>query len=66
MKDVHMVHHKCDECEHNAINESNLKRHIKSHHKDVETESKKRKITNDDLPGRKKLNLNITKMLLNC
>ena len=54
VKDVHKVLHKCDKCEHIAVDESNLKRHLKSHHKDVEMESKKRKISNDNLPSRKK------------
>ena len=55
MKEVHIVYHKCDKCEHNATSDHYLKLHVKSHHKDVESEiSKKRKITNDDLPSRKK------------
>ena len=56
MKDVHKVLHKCDQCEHNAVNAINLKHHIKAHHKEVESEtSRKRKPSNDNLPSRKKL-----------
>ena len=54
-KDVHIVYYKCDKCEHNAASDHYLKLHVKSHHKDVESEiSKKRKNANDDLLSRKK------------
>ena len=56
VKAIHMVHHKCDKCEYNAIDDSNLKVHVETNHKDVEIEtSKKREKNNDDLPSRKKL-----------
>ena len=55
MKTVHVLRHKCDKCEYNAASDNYLKLHVKSHHKDVENEnSKKRKITNDNLQSSKK------------
>ena len=55
VKAVHLVHHKCNSCKYDAVNDVNLTKHVKTHHEDVEIEkSKKRKLSNDNLPSMKK------------
>ena len=48
----------CDKCEFTFHGKRNLKKHVETVHKNDETKSVKRKRANDNLPSRKKTNLN--------